>query len=106
MRQKLEFVLVRGLWHQPAHFDRVAADLLGQGVAVCVPHLHRGSLEADTSVVQDALAGCPMAPVVVGHSYGGSVVTGLDRVSHLIYVAAFVPAAGEAVRSWDAPGHW
>jgi hypothetical protein len=37
-----------------------------------------------------------MAPVVLGHSYGGSVITGLHGVSHLIYLAAFVPAEGES----------
>ncbi len=96
MRQRPEVVLVHGLWHQPAHFDRLADDLRGQGVAVHVPYLHRGSLAADTAAVQAAVDGCRGEPVVLGHSYGGSVITGLDRVSHLIYVAAFVPAAGES----------
>jgi len=96
MRQKLEVVLVHGLWHQPAHFDRLAEELRGQGISVHVPRLHRGSLAADTSTVQESVDRCLREPVVVGHSYGGSVITGLDRVRHLVYVAAFVPAAGES----------
>jgi hypothetical protein len=46
--------------------------------------------------VQEVVDACRMAPVPLGHSYGGSVITGLERVRHLIYVAAFVPAAGES----------
>jgi len=52
MMQNLEVVLVHGLWHQPAHFDRLADDLRGQGVLVHVPRLHGGSLAADTAAVQ------------------------------------------------------
>jgi len=88
--QNLEVVLVHGLWHQPAHFDRLADDLRGQGVLVHVPRLHRGS-----AAVQETVDGCRTAPVVVGHSYRGSVITGLERVGHLLYVAAFVPASAE-----------
>ena len=96
MRKKPEVVLVHGLWHQPAHFDRLAEELRAQGATVRVPRLHRGSLAADTSTVQAAVDRCLTEPVVVGHSYGGSVITGLERVRHLVYVAAFVPAAGES----------
>jgi pimeloyl-ACP methyl ester carboxylesterase len=96
MRQQAEVVLVHGLWHQPAHFDRLADSLRGHGFIVHVPRLHRGSLAEDTAVVQKVVGGCRVPPVVLGHSYGGSVITGLDRVWHLIYVAAFVPAAGES----------
>lgn len=96
MRKKLEVVLVHGLWHQPAHFDRLAEELRAQGATVHVPRLHRGSLAADTLAVQATVDGCLAEPVAVGHSYGGSVITGLERVRHLVYVAAFVPAAGES----------
>ena len=96
MGQKPEIVLVHGLWHQPAHFDRLAEELRRQGRVVHVPYLHRGSLAEDTSAVQDVVDACGMEPVVLGHSYGGSVITGLHGVSHLIYLAAFVPAAGES----------
>ncbi|MET3176509.1 UNVERIFIED_ORG: pimeloyl-ACP methyl ester carboxylesterase [Arthrobacter sp. UYCu721] len=96
MNQQTEVVLVHGLWHQPAHFDQLADDLRRLGANVHVPRLHRGSLAADTAVVQETVDGCLAPPVVLGHSYGGSVITGLERVRHLMYVAAFVPAAGES----------
>lgn len=96
MHQPAEVVLVHGLWHQPAHFDRLADELRRQGTSVHVPLLHRGSLTADTAVVQEVVDGCLVRPLVLGHSYGGSVITGLERVRHLLYVAAFVPASGES----------
>ena len=96
MRQKPEIILVHGLWHQPAHFDHLAEELRRQGRAVHVPYLHRGSLAKDTSAVQEVVDACDREPVILGHSYGGSVITGLHGVSHLIYLAAFVPAAGES----------
>ena len=96
MNQQPEVVLVHGLWHQPAHFDQLAAELRRLGANIHVPRLHRGCLAADTAVVQAAVDRCLAPPVVLGHSYGGSVITGLERVRHLMYVAAFVPAAGES----------
>ncbi|MCS7483174.1 alpha/beta hydrolase [Umezawaea endophytica] len=89
-------VLVHGLYHQPAHFDALATILRAAGVQVAVPALHRGSLVADTRAVQAAVDALPTPPVALGHSYGGSVVTGLTGVAALVYVAAFVPAAGES----------
>ncbi len=94
--RRAEVVLVHGLWHQPEHFGPFAEALRKLGATVHIPRLHRGSLAADTAVVQDEVDACAKMPIVVGHSYGGSVITGLERVRHLVYVAAFVPAAGES----------
>jgi pimeloyl-ACP methyl ester carboxylesterase len=96
MEQRTEVILVHGLWHQPAHFDRLSDVLRRQGTTVHVPLLHRGSLAADSAAVQEVVDACADRPVVLGHSYGGSVITGLERVGHLVYLAAFVPAAGES----------
>lgn len=96
MKRTGTVVLVHGLWHQPAHFELLTEELRARGASVRVPRLHRGSLAADTSAVQEAVDECPTPPLVLGHSYGGSVITGLERIRHLVYVAAFVPAAGES----------
>ena len=85
-----------GLWHQPARFDRLTAALRAHGIGVHVPRLHRGSLTNDTAAVWIVVAALPVAPVVLWHSYGASVITGLDRIRHLTDVAAFVPAAVES----------
>ncbi|MFK0173192.1 alpha/beta fold hydrolase [Streptomyces sp. NPDC090306] len=89
-------VLVHGLYHQPEHFAAVAERLRVRGVDVAVPELHRGSLRADTAAVQAAVDELPEPPVLLGHSYGGSVITGVGGARHLVYLAAFVPDVGES----------
>ncbi|MFF1919943.1 alpha/beta hydrolase [Streptomyces sp. NPDC058221] len=89
-------VLVHGLYHDPRHFYPVVRELRAAGVEVAVPELHRGSLPADTEAVQAVVDAMEEPPLVLGHSYGGSVITGLTGVGHLVYLAAFVPAEGES----------
>lgn len=102
----LEVVLAHGLYHQPAHMRPLVRILEARGVSVKVPGLHRGSLANDTRAVQEAVDACEGRPLVVGHSYGGAVATGLQRVDALVYMAAFVPDVGEscaALGGTDAP---
>ena len=80
MSPRPEVILVHGLWHQPAQFDRLTAVLRAHGIGVHVPRLHRGSLTNDTAAVQKVVDALPVARIVLGHSYGDSVITGLDRV--------------------------
>ncbi|MFI0467132.1 alpha/beta hydrolase [Saccharopolyspora sp. 5N102] len=89
-------VLVHGLYHRPEHFAVVAERLRTAGTEVFVPELHRGSLPADTAAVQAAINSLQEPPIVLGHSYGGSVITGVRGAGHLVYLAAFVPDVGES----------
>ncbi|MET9693357.1 alpha/beta hydrolase [Streptomyces sp. NPDC006514] len=89
-------VLVHGLYHRPEHFAEVAERLRASGTEVAVPELHRGSLRADTAAVQAAVDALREPAVLLGHSYGGSVITGVRGAGHLVYLAAFVPDAGES----------
>ncbi|MFH9297052.1 alpha/beta hydrolase [Streptomyces sp. NPDC017520] len=89
-------LLVHGLYHCPEHFGRVAERLRTAGIEVVVPELHRGSLAADTAAVQAAVDAVAEPPLVLGHSYGGSVITGVRGAGQLVYLAAFVPDAGES----------
>ncbi|MFI9171759.1 alpha/beta fold hydrolase [Streptomyces lincolnensis] len=92
-------VLVHGLYHRPEHFDAVADRLRTAGTHVVVPELHRGSLPDDTAAVQAAVDSLHEPPLVLGHSYGGSVITGVRGAGHLVYLAAFIPDAGESAAS-------
>ncbi|XKK63697.1 alpha/beta hydrolase [Streptomyces sp. ARC32] len=56
-------------------------------------------MAADTAAVQAVIDALPEPPVVLGHSYGGSVITGARGAAHLVYLAAFVPDAGENAAS-------
>lgn len=89
-------VLVHGLYHRPEHFAVVAERLRAAGTEVVVPELHRGSLPADTAAVQAAIDSLQEPPIVLGHSYGGSVITGVRGAGHLVYLAAFVLDVGES----------
>ncbi|MFG2994540.1 alpha/beta hydrolase [Streptomyces sp. NPDC048257] len=92
-------VLVHGLYHRPEHFAVLAERLRTAGTEVVVPELHRGSLPADTAAVQAVIDALPAPPIVLGHSYGGSVITGVRGAGHLVYLAAFVLDAGESAAS-------
>ncbi|MFJ6482310.1 alpha/beta fold hydrolase [Streptomyces sp. NPDC091682] len=89
-------VLVHGLYHRPEHFAEVAEQVRASGTEVVVPELHRGSLLADTAAVQAAVDALREPAILLGHSYGGSVITGVSGAGHLVYLAAFVPDAGES----------
>lgn len=89
-------MLVHGLYHRPEHFAGVAEPLRAEGVDVLVPELHRGSLPADTAAVQAAVDSLAEPPLLLGHSYGGSVITGVRGARHLVYLTAFVLDAGES----------
>ncbi|MCG5433469.1 alpha/beta hydrolase [Mycobacterium sp. MYCO198283] len=109
------FVLVPGMCHGAWCFDDLAAGLRGAGhdvLAVTLTgvaeraHLLRGGVNLDTHIadVLAAIAALPGEPgdlVLVGHSYGGMVITGVadripDRVDALVYLDAVVPRDGEA----------
>ncbi len=77
----------------------VAERLRTAGTEVVVPELHRGSLPADTAAVQAVINALPEPPIVLGHSYGGSVITGVRGAGHLVYLAAFVLDADESAAS-------
>jgi pimeloyl-ACP methyl ester carboxylesterase len=92
-------VVVHGLWHVPEHVAPLVAALEGRGVPACAPRLHRGSYDADVAAVQAAVDASPAPPVLVGHSYGGAVITGVTGAAHLVYLAAFVPDLEESAAS-------
>ncbi|MFB8139009.1 alpha/beta hydrolase [Streptomyces parvus] len=89
-------VLVHGLYHRPEHFDAVAQRLRSSGAEAVAPELHRGSLAADTEAVQAAVDSLEEPPLLLGHSYGGSVITGVRGARHLVYLAAFALDTGES----------
>lgn len=104
MSDKPTIVLVHGAWADAASWNAVAARLRDQGFTVLAPpNLLRG-LAGDAAYIASYLAQRTTGPVVlVGHSYGGAVITnaalGGGDVRALVYVDAFIPDAGETVVS-------
>jgi pimeloyl-ACP methyl ester carboxylesterase len=93
-------VLVHGLWHGGWTWDGVRAHLADRGVAGVAVELPLTGLEDDVAATVAALDAFDGPAVLVGHSYGGAVVTAAGahpQVRHLLYLAAFALAEGESV---------
>jgi pimeloyl-ACP methyl ester carboxylesterase len=97
---KPTIVLVHGAWADASSWNAVATELQGQDFTVLAPpNLLRG-VGTDAGYIASFLAQRTTGPVVlVGHSYGGFVVTnagtGGGDVRALVYVDAFMPDDGE-----------
>jgi len=93
-------VLVHGGFVDGSGWQGVHAELRKRGYAVTVVQNPTTSLADDVVATKRALAAQDGPTILVGHSYGGVVVTeaGNDpKVAALVYVAAFAPDAGESV---------
>ena len=99
---KPTIVLVHGAWADGSSWNPVSTELQSQGFTVLTPpNLLRG-VPVDSPYVAAFMAQRTTGPVVlVGHSYGGYVitnaVTGGADVRALVYVDAFIPDEGEIV---------
>lgn len=99
---KPTIVLVHGAWADGSSWNAVSTELQGQGFTVLTPpNLLRG-VASDAAYVASFLTQRTSGPVVlVGHSYGGVVITNAGAaggdVKALVYVNAFIPEVGENV---------
>jgi len=93
-------VLVHGAFADGSSWDRVVPLLQAQGYRVVAVHEPLTSLSEDVAATRRAIDMQPGNVVLVGHSYGGAVITeaGNDpKVKSLVYVAAFAPDAHESI---------
>lgn len=91
-------VLVHGAFAESASWNGVIAALQHQGItAIATPNQLR-SVTSDAENVRRAVDAIDGPVLLVGHSYGGPVITAAavgDKVRGLVYVAAFAPEPGE-----------
>jgi pimeloyl-ACP methyl ester carboxylesterase len=94
-------VLVHGAWADGSGWDGVVERLLRAGYPVRVPPNPLRSLATDAATIASFLSTLEGPVVLVGHSYGGAVITsaalGNANVRALVFVNAFAPAEGEIV---------
>ena len=93
-------VLVHGGFVDGAGWESVYKILKKDGYSVSIVQNPTISLEDDVAVTKRALAVQDGESILVGHSYGGAVITeaGNDpKVARLVYIAAFAPDKGESV---------
>ena len=92
-------ILVHGAFADSASWDGVSAKLQADGYTVIGAANPLRSVKGDGEAVSAIIKSVPGPVVLVGHSYGGSVINaaaaGNANVRSMVYVAAFAPAAGE-----------
>lgn len=110
LMNKPTVVLVHGAFAESSSWNGVASKLLAQGYpVVAVANPLRG-VKSDASYVASVLDTVKGSVILVGHSYGGNVITnaatGKSNVKALVYVAGFAPEPGEsaATLSGKFPG--
>ena len=102
MNEKLNILLIHGGFVDGSGWEGVYRILRKKGYNVSVVQNPTISLQDDVAVTKRVIAAQPGPVVLVGHSYGGVVVTeaGNDpKVAGLAYIAAFAPDAGESIQS-------
>jgi pimeloyl-ACP methyl ester carboxylesterase len=108
MESKINVVLVHGAWADGSSWSKVIPLLDKQGLNVTAVQLPLTSLDDDIAVTRTALAAQKGPTVLVGHSYGGAVITGAandaPNVTALVYIAAFGLDEGESLESLSKQG--
>jgi pimeloyl-ACP methyl ester carboxylesterase len=99
-------VLEHGAWADGSSWDGVVARLQKDGYTVDVPPNPLRGPDSDSAYLASYLATVPGPVVLVGHSYGGFVITnaatGDKNVKALVYVDAYIPAQGDTLNSLTA----
>jgi pimeloyl-ACP methyl ester carboxylesterase len=95
---KPSIVFCHGIWADGSCFSKVIPALQAEGHQCIAAQYSLNTTADDVATVKQALGRVSGPAILVGHSYGGSVITGAgtdDRVVGLVYLAAFAPDADE-----------
>ena len=101
-QSKPSIVFCHGLWADGSCFSKVIAPLQAEGHQVIAAQYGLDTPEGDVATVIRTLRRVDSPAILVGHSYGGSVITAAgtdDRVAGLVYIAALAPDADETSQS-------
>jgi pimeloyl-ACP methyl ester carboxylesterase len=99
---KPSIVFAHGLWADGSCFSKLIPALLTEGHEVMASQHGLDSLATDVAAVKACVARVSSPAILVGHSYGGTLIThaGTDpRVAGLVYIAALAPDADETSQS-------
>jgi pimeloyl-ACP methyl ester carboxylesterase len=99
---KPSIVFCHGIWADGSSFSKVIPALQAEGHDVIAAQYGLDTLEGDVATVKRTLGRVSSPAILVGHSYGGSVITAAgtdDRVAGLVYIAALAPDADETSQS-------
>ena len=104
----MNIVLVHGAWADGSSWSAVIEHLQADGYTVTAPQFPMAQLSADVARLRQVLARQNGPTIVVGHSYGGQIITALGTeapgVVGLVYIAAFGLDQGESIGALLAQG--
>jgi len=95
---KPSIVFCHGLWADGSCFSKMIPALQAEGHQVIAAQYGLNTTADDIATLRSTLGRVSSPAILVGHSYGGSVITGAgtdDRVAGLVYIAALAPDADE-----------
>ena len=98
MSDKPTIVFAHGLWADGSCYSKVINLLVADGYEVIATQNHLNTVEDDAAAVRTSLGRASGPVVLVGHSYGGTVITAAgtdDRVAALVYICALAPEDGD-----------
>jgi pimeloyl-ACP methyl ester carboxylesterase len=96
---KPSIVFCHGLWADGSCFSKLIGPLQAEGYECIAAQYGLNSTAEDVAVTKATIARVSGPVILVGHSYGGTVITGAgtdDRVAGLVYVCALAPDADES----------
>ena len=99
---KPSIVFCHGVWADGSCFSKVIPTLQAEGHQVISAQYSLDTLAGDVATVKHTLGRVTSPAILVGHSYGGTVITaaGTDsRVAALVFIAALAPDADETTQS-------
>jgi pimeloyl-ACP methyl ester carboxylesterase len=99
---KPSIVFCHGIWADGSCFSKVIPTLQADGHHVIAAQYGLDTFAGDVAAVKRTLGRVSSPAILVGHSYGGSVITAAgtdDRVAALVYIAALAPDADETSQS-------
>src|SRR5260370_5367866 len=100
LQGKPSIVFCHGIWADGSCFNKVIPTLQAEGYQVMATQYGLDTQAADVAAVKRTLGRVRSPAVLVGHSYGGAVITAAgtdDRVARLVYIPAVAPDARETV---------
>ena len=108
MSKKANIMLVHGAWADATCWSKVILLLQAKGFNVTAAQIPLTSLSDDVAVTRRLLSTVKEPTVLVGHSYGGAVITGTatetPQVKALVYITAFGLDEGESLESLAKQG--
>ena len=101
-QNKPSIVFAHGLWADGSCFSKLIPALQAEGHEVLSTQNCLDTVQGDVAAVKRALGRVSSPAILVGHSYGGTVITAAgtdDRVAGLVYIAAVASDDGETTQS-------